>query len=273
MKKNECNIIQDLLPLVLDQAASDESRHLVEDHISSCTECAKKYDEMKAEMPATLREEYEEEQRKFVEAAAVLKSKRIKRKFTAITLSVILCLAAAFSGTFIYDYLFHQMSVAVDPALYSLSLSQLADGSLIVTADTTKINFNIMSASSSYLTGSKNILYIYLAASPIHRTYDPAEIPNRETKWCIHTFDAGALDDIIEIRQGNPDSYQTLWEQGDSMPKASEEMETYFALERQRERILNEKASSNDGKVYVDHEFMMWQDQIEQARLAVPEWQ
>ena len=51
MKKNECNVVRDLMPLVLDRAASDESRELVEDHISSCGECRKQYDAMKTDLP------------------------------------------------------------------------------------------------------------------------------------------------------------------------------------------------------------------------------
>ena len=34
MKNNDCNIVRDLMPLVLDRVASDESREVVEDHIS-----------------------------------------------------------------------------------------------------------------------------------------------------------------------------------------------------------------------------------------------
>ena len=41
MKKNDCNVIRDLMPLVLDRVASDESRALVEEHMNSCEECRK----------------------------------------------------------------------------------------------------------------------------------------------------------------------------------------------------------------------------------------
>ena len=60
MKKNDCNVIRDLMPLVLDRVASDESREMVETHIRSCEDCRKQYDEMKADMPEEARAEYEE---------------------------------------------------------------------------------------------------------------------------------------------------------------------------------------------------------------------
>ena len=39
MKKNDCNVVRDLMPLVIDRAASDESREFVEAHIAGCAEC------------------------------------------------------------------------------------------------------------------------------------------------------------------------------------------------------------------------------------------
>ena len=67
MKKNDCNVIRDLMPLVLDRVASDESRGLVEEHMETCEECRKEYEKMKADMPQETLAEYEEEQRAIVE--------------------------------------------------------------------------------------------------------------------------------------------------------------------------------------------------------------
>ena len=39
MNKNDCNVVRDLMPLVLDRVASDESREIVEEHITACGEC------------------------------------------------------------------------------------------------------------------------------------------------------------------------------------------------------------------------------------------
>ena len=37
--KNNCEIIQDLIPLYLDGCASEASAHMVEEHIDECREC------------------------------------------------------------------------------------------------------------------------------------------------------------------------------------------------------------------------------------------
>ncbi len=142
MKKNDCNIVRDLMPLVLDRAASDESREMVEEHIAACEACGKQYDAMKAALPDGLRMEYEEEQKKFVHALKAMRKTKLKRRLTAVALSVILCAAAAFGGLFAYDRLVNRYSVPVDNSLYSLSLARLADGSIAVTAEMHGINFD-----------------------------------------------------------------------------------------------------------------------------------
>ncbi len=50
--KMSCNVIQDLLPLYCDGACSDESRHLVEEHLQECGECRETYELMRASLPA-----------------------------------------------------------------------------------------------------------------------------------------------------------------------------------------------------------------------------
>lgn len=52
MMDRSCNIIRDLLPLYADGVCSEDSRKLVEDHISSCTECARMLGELKNNAPA-----------------------------------------------------------------------------------------------------------------------------------------------------------------------------------------------------------------------------
>ena len=37
----KCEIIRDLIPLYLDDVCSEESKKLVEDHLSECKECRK----------------------------------------------------------------------------------------------------------------------------------------------------------------------------------------------------------------------------------------
>ena len=47
MDKVHCNIIQDLLPLYADNIVSPESKEIIENHLSHCTECQGILDEIK----------------------------------------------------------------------------------------------------------------------------------------------------------------------------------------------------------------------------------
>lgn len=49
--KNECAVIEDLLPLYADGVCSQESRELVEEHLSRCETCRTALVQMKAEIP------------------------------------------------------------------------------------------------------------------------------------------------------------------------------------------------------------------------------
>ena len=47
----ECGMVRDLLPLVIDEVASERSREYVETHLSGCAECTAVFEEMKGKIP------------------------------------------------------------------------------------------------------------------------------------------------------------------------------------------------------------------------------
>ena len=51
MTKNDCDIVQDLLPLYLDGCCHPGSRALVEEHLNHCDTCRKVWEEMSGELP------------------------------------------------------------------------------------------------------------------------------------------------------------------------------------------------------------------------------
>jgi len=258
MRKDHCKVVLDLMPLVLDRVASDESRRIVEEHIACCAECRKQYDKMKADMPTGIRIEYEKEQRDFIAAIRAVREKRLKRQILAVSLAVILCLAAAFAGMFAYDLLFNRMSVVVENELYTMNLSKLADGRIVVTADASGIDFGTITCSEEYVTDGRHVIYIHFLTTPIR--HDGFNMPSESAKWCMYILPDGSENELHEIRQGNLDQSQTIWSQGDPIPAASEEMEEYFALQDQI-------ASWQD-----EGEYHIWHKRVEEVRSAVPEW-
>lgn len=49
--KITCNIIEDLLPLYIDQTLSEDSCHLVEEHVKECESCKRIQEELRKELP------------------------------------------------------------------------------------------------------------------------------------------------------------------------------------------------------------------------------
>ena len=41
--KIKCNVIKDILPLYIENIASEDTRVLIEEHIDECEDCKKKY--------------------------------------------------------------------------------------------------------------------------------------------------------------------------------------------------------------------------------------
>lgn len=273
MKKTECNVVQDLIPLVIDRVASDDSRELVENHISACPDCKEKYNAMKADLPDAIRSEYESEQQKFVDALRNVRKTRLKRRVLSLSIAILICAMAAFGGLFAYDRLVNQRTVPVDNALYSLSPSRLKNGSIVVTADSFGIDFDTSSNSCEVREDDKSTCYFYFTAAPIHAN-SHANDQSHHKKREMNIIGENGDQSIHEIRQGTPDNYVTVWTEGEPMAEASDQMELYFALDEQWMTWWDQLSATDDGKPIVDtEELYAWQDAMEQARLAVPEWQ
>ena len=88
--KTKCNVAKDLMPLVIDGVASEESQQYVDEHIAECTECALSYGAMKIELP---RISAEKERAELERAAKKLRRKRILRAIAASVAGILVFLA------------------------------------------------------------------------------------------------------------------------------------------------------------------------------------
>lgn len=264
MKKNECNVVQDLIPLVIDRVASDESRELVETHISVCEDCRKKYDAMKADLPEAVRTEYESEQQKYVDALKNVRKKRLRRRILSICLAAFICLIATFSGIFAYDGLFIHHTIPVDNSLYALSLSRLKDGSIVVSADESRIHFDRTAHYKVVQEDGQNVYYVYYSAAPINANRNTGDL-NRPTNVVLFVLSSDGNPAIHEIRQGTPENYVTVWTEGEPIADASEEVEFIFGdSDEQLMAWLGSLPTTEDGeKVIVSPtELYEWLDKI-----------
>ena len=140
--------------------------------------------------------------------------------------------------------------------LYTLALSQLKDGRIVITED---LQFHANSHGMTHIyteEDGKNILYWYCVSAPLQYVHDGKVIG--KSGWAA----MDSLDRPDELRQGTPKDYITIWKKGDVVPAASDEMETYFALEDQ---VFgkNDVPSVEEG---------LWA-RMDKLRDTVPEWQ
>ena len=117
------------------------------------------------------------------------------------------------------------------------------------------------------------IMYVYVDKPILSRKL---ENPRQNSGFMALTPDRMA--EYIEIRQGVPDEYQTIWRKGDSIGKASEQMEEYYFWNDIDEQIWERMREYDQGKVSsADYRLEGIRGEIFRQMSAiaptVPEWQ
>ena len=168
MTKN-CNVARDLMPLVIDGVASEESKQYVDEHIAECTECAVAYGEMRVILP---RANEEKERAEMEKAAKKLRRKRIFRVVLAAVLSIAIFIGGTFAWNEIEYRLTQDRSQTMTLDEYTARLVQTKAGTVIVC-----VNLNgrddldsVMKRHGSWSgikNNTKNVLEIEMLKTPI----------------------------------------------------------------------------------------------------------
>lgn len=117
--KISCNIIRDLLPLYVEDLASEDTRCLVDEHICNCEDCANALESMKTEPPAV------------TETAAESLNKvkkRIRRRRIVSVLAAVLTVITVASAVF--TYLFTPFQLTREQALDDFYVRE--DGAIVI---------------------------------------------------------------------------------------------------------------------------------------------
>ena len=102
--KISCNVIEDLLPLYVDDAVSEDSRLLVEEHLKECASCRKMQEEIKRENLFGRDKGNTSEERKKAEIQSLKKIRNnIRRKrILSVILAAVLVFAVCSMGHYWY---------------------------------------------------------------------------------------------------------------------------------------------------------------------------
>lgn len=113
MNKLPCELVEDLLPMYVDQLTGSVTNDMIEEHLESCESCTQKYERMK--QPVT-----GESEREVKEIDFLKKTKQRNKKRLLIWVAVVWLLAIVFLGARYYlcgsdlnpEYLFYQLDVS-----------------------------------------------------------------------------------------------------------------------------------------------------------------
>ena len=229
--KQECEIVRDLMPLVLDDVASDGSKHMVSAHVQTCAQCAAYMNQLKADLPAGKKSELDS-RAAFDAAAQTLRKQKRRRTLRNILLGALIVCILGLANLYCFDWLMNETR-PISTSEYGIQLSKLADGRLVASFDyhesMTPLYVKRQQVTETAADGSRaEILYLYAEKHIVPQT---ASTPMQNAGF---TLDSGWQTTTAEIRQGTPEDYQVLWRQGDedaAIPAASPEMEAYYAWE------------------------------------------
>ncbi len=246
----KCAIVRDLMPLVIDDAASPEAKRMVEEHLPLCKECSAMMQDM-GYQPATptITEKDEQFLKLCLKVRKAFSWKRALLLFAALVLAAGLLTA----GICFVHFKMYSDFLPFTPDIYSAALNQ--DGLLVVEYENTGTH-HIMHTNFS-VEPEEHILYIIpnLSCWP-QRLFDKTEtsasvytfIRFREGKlwhYTYHGWEPGAQnaaiatpifneesgsytwsdqaitrqrDEIWEIRLGTEENYHVIYQAGDTLP-------------------------------------------------------
>ena len=116
MDELKCEVIRDLLPLYHDGVCSEESKKLVEEHLSSCENCREELFGMDVEVPK-LSVDSETETLRAVENAWGKAKKRSYRKGLKVGLAILLCAALCVGLFFTFFFAWSMEGAPMEPRL------------------------------------------------------------------------------------------------------------------------------------------------------------
>lgn len=92
-KTNECDIVQDLIPLYIDNVASEASEKLIVSHVETCSECKDFLEEMRNPLVLPVAVEERMKERKAFEGLKKAINKKVWRSIIISTLCVVLLMS------------------------------------------------------------------------------------------------------------------------------------------------------------------------------------
>ncbi len=232
--KISCNIIEDLLPLYVDDMVSEDSRQLVEEHLKACPTCRRMQEEIMRENHLTdVKKGSDSVQTNKMEAELLkkIRCKIRKKRIASVLLAVAIVLAAGGIGH--YWYYDKENYISWDEANISVK-----DGKVYSTVNPLGRMKSILSVDQ------KNMFYMLSETMWTHKEY-PSDSNTENELWNLQDFqeayERGAETDTDEtsfptgiehVYYVDPENVKEafkLWDYQDEPEKAQQKEEELAA--------------------------------------------
>ena len=222
MSKISCEVIKDMLPLYYDNVCSDDSKRMVEEHLSYCDNCKMELEKIQDEVHIPEKKIIENRNDSNVIKNISTAWKRVQLKafikgglISALFMSIIIL---GYVGLFKWEI----TSVATD-VVEIRDISQMEDGKIVYYAEINdgyslnRIKYDMDKEGNFYITPLRPI--VKKEAEPpyaLEKGYDFIDIKEQEEYRGI---------EVKTIYYGTPKDKVLIWEKGMELPKTSEEVE------------------------------------------------
>ena len=222
MSKISCEVIKDMLPLYYDNVCSDDSKRMVEEHLSYCDNCKMELEKIQDEVHIPEKKIIENRNDSNVIKNISTAWKRVRLKafikgglISALFMSIIIL---GYVGLFKWEI----TSVATD-VVEIRDISQMEDGKIVYYAEINdgyslnRIKYDMDKEGNFYITPLRPI--VKKEAEPpyaLEKGYDFIDIKEQEEYRGI---------EVKTIYYGTPKDKVLIWEKGMELPKTSEEVE------------------------------------------------
>lgn len=114
--KHDCDVVRDLMPLVVDGTASEKSHQVVEEHAAECEPCREMYEEMRQEVPPEPLAELNGQ------VVKRLRQRRLLRRVLLVLLGMAISALLVFAGWRGWNYGFNTYVVLTAETDYNLEI-------------------------------------------------------------------------------------------------------------------------------------------------------
>ena len=200
--KITCNIIEDLLPLYVDDMVSEDSRKLVEEHLKGCPACRKMQEEMMRENRLTVGiKDDNSVQINKTEAESLKKIRRRIRKKRILSVILAVVLVAAAGGAGHYWYYDKENYISWDAANISVK-----DGKVYSTVSPLGRLKSILSVDQ------KNMFYMMSETMWTRRQY-PSDPDTENELWSLQDFQEAhdRSDDAVTDETSLPSGIENVY--------------------------------------------------------------